>query len=810
MQTRYDRCPNCLQALTNGEDKCGGCGFDIASYAENPRCLRAFSVLENKYMVGRCIGKGGFGITYIGWDMNLQTYIAIKEYFPDTQADRALDESGMVVPKEGCTESYNQGLSKYVEEARMISKFYGLPGIASVKDFFYANGTAYMVMEYISGVNLKEYIASNGGRLDEQTVLNLMKPVFESLKQIHDAGLIHRDISPDNIMYDNAGKIKLIDFGSARTQSMETDKTFTVVLKHGYAPVEQYYAKGNQGPATDIYSLCATMYKMLTDVIPPNSVERSENDTLRTPGQLRANVSERTWAVIKKGLEIKAADRYQSIGELLVDLYGDGPIPVAKLAPNPVKFEPAGVASPVNQTPISAAPTASEPGEMFIELPAEKEPKKGNNGKNIAYIVITIAVLVGLGFLVYFISGGKADNSKKATNTDATKTTTEHSGSNKPDSTTEAGGKNEDYKYEWPTELSDNWRDYQFNVNGKICDLPIPYEEWINMGWSGRNIPEVLAAGDSYYEEFTMNDITVVAVLYNFALSELSTDKCFVIGISIDQDDNPLPEGAAIMVAGGLKVGEASEKDVKSIFGAPEFRYEDDEEKTVELDYAGDDLEDGASLLIDANGKLKNIHMVTGEVPKGYKISKTDMETKAPDFNNDYVAPTSGSKDRFDAIVTIDNVHYKLPAPTSEFLKNGWKLDSSTDDYISGNSIIDTYLEKDGSRIKVSLRNYTSDAMLPVNSFVEAITLENGYFDLDGQLSGGISLNSAAEDFERLYSDLGERYSDTDSTNTRFMYAYSYPIEGESDSIVVTMYIDKESGKTKLVKLEYYQTTYNN
>ena len=264
MQNRYDKCPNCMQALGQGEDVCPYCGFDVSGYEEKPNCLRPFTVLQGKYMIGRVIGMGGFGITYIGWDLNLQTYIAIKEYYPESFAQRDAMTTTIVSTLDSKKEIYDKGLKRYVEEARNLSKFYQLQGIVSVKDFFYENGTGYIVMEYINGVDLKHYLKGMGGKLDEATVLALMKPVFESLYEVHKNGLVHRDISPDNIMVDNEGKIKLIDFGSVRGQSAETDKTYTVILKHGYAPPEQYYAKGKQGPWTDIYSLCATMYKMLT------------------------------------------------------------------------------------------------------------------------------------------------------------------------------------------------------------------------------------------------------------------------------------------------------------------------------------------------------------------------------------------------------------------------------------------------------------------------------------------------------------------------------------------------------------------
>lgn len=247
MQKRYDYCPNCMQATSDNERFCSGCGFDIEGYEEKEQALKPCTMLKDKYMVGKVIGVGGFGVTYLGWDTVLQTYVAIKVYFPQFFAYRTSEiTQSQIVPTDAKKEPYEKGLKRYLEEAQNLSKFYQLPGIVSVKDFFYENGTGYIVMEYIDGINLKQYLNDNGGRIPESKVRTLMKPVLESLMEVHEAGLIHRDISPDNVMVDKKNRIKLIDFGSVRDQSTESEKTYTVTLKHGYAPSEQYYSKGKQ------------------------------------------------------------------------------------------------------------------------------------------------------------------------------------------------------------------------------------------------------------------------------------------------------------------------------------------------------------------------------------------------------------------------------------------------------------------------------------------------------------------------------------------------------------------------------------
>ena len=299
---------------------CGGCGFDINSYEEKEHLIKPCSTLKDKYVIGKVIGEGGFGVTYKGWDTILQTYVAIKEYFPQFLSHRVADGTD-IVPTATQKETYEKGLKRYLEEAQNLSKFYQLSGIVSVKDFFYENGTGYIVMEYIDGVNLKQYLDQNGGRIPEVKVRSLMRPVLESLMEIHNTGLIHRDISPDNVMVDKKGRIKLIDFGSVRDQSTVDEKTYTVTLKHGFAPPEQYYAKGKQGPWTDIYSICATMYRMLTGKNPPNSIERMAKDEYVSPAYYGVNISPKLDYVLRRGLSLNYEERYHNIAQLIDDLY---------------------------------------------------------------------------------------------------------------------------------------------------------------------------------------------------------------------------------------------------------------------------------------------------------------------------------------------------------------------------------------------------------------------------------------------------------------------------------------------------------
>ena len=204
-----------------------------------------------------------------------------------------------------------------MQEASNLAKFQQEDGIVSVKNFFYENNTAYMVMEYIDGDTLKEYLAQHGEKLPYEIVLSMMRPVMKSLTVVHEAGIIHRDISPDNIMVTKDGKMKLIDFGAARFIGNEDEKSLTVMLKEGYAPPEQYQTNGKQGPWTDVYALCATMYRMLSGIVPVEAPARVMNGNIISSIQ---GVSVRVNNAIAKGMALETSSRYDTISDLLYTL----------------------------------------------------------------------------------------------------------------------------------------------------------------------------------------------------------------------------------------------------------------------------------------------------------------------------------------------------------------------------------------------------------------------------------------------------------------------------------------------------------
>lgn len=272
------------------------------------------TVLNNRYVLGNVLGEGGFGITYIGYDEFFDSLVAVKEYFPYGYSRRNNSYQSSITVA-GDSEQYKNGKKRFLQEAKQLVKFRNQSGIVEVKDYVEANNTAYIVMEYLEGINLKEYLKKYGLMKPEQ-VFTMLIPVMESLEKIHHAGLIHRDISPDNIMFMNDGDLKLMDFGAAR-DFVGDEKSMSVILKHGYAPEEQYRRKGEQGPWTDVYAICATIYCCITSEAPPDAVDRLLNDELRKPSEINIDISPQLEKALLYGLAVQKKDRCPDIGTLL-------------------------------------------------------------------------------------------------------------------------------------------------------------------------------------------------------------------------------------------------------------------------------------------------------------------------------------------------------------------------------------------------------------------------------------------------------------------------------------------------------------
>ena len=311
-------CPYCMTPVQEGQ-LCRNCGRGRWECMPESYQLPPDTVLADRYRIGAVLGEGGFGITYLALDLRLGKKVAVKEYFPRDKANRNTRESLSVSCHFGPGEGpFQAGKAKFLEEARLLARLGRVPQIINVRDCFEANNTAYIVTEYVEGITLTDWIRLRGGRVSAQEILGLMEGIFDALNQIHTMGLIHRDISPDNMMLEN-GNLRLLDFGIAREVGRRTE-TLTMTLRHGYAPAEQYQPHG-QGPWTDVYALSATIYFCITGIRPPHALERVCEDKLVIPSKAGADITYKQEQVLLYGLGVRPRRRFQSAAAMGQQLY---------------------------------------------------------------------------------------------------------------------------------------------------------------------------------------------------------------------------------------------------------------------------------------------------------------------------------------------------------------------------------------------------------------------------------------------------------------------------------------------------------
>jgi len=378
--------------------------------ASAPHQLQPRTILNGKYLIGRVLGQGGFGITYIGWDLNLEMKVAVKEYYPTGFVTREVTGIGSatVQPFTGSQgEYFLKGREKFINEGRLLAKFFSLPGIVTIKDYFQENGTAYISMEYIDGQTLKDYLSAMGGKLPAAQLFDMMKPVMTSLAEVHKTGLIHRDISPDNIMINKEGQMKLLDFGAAREFTDSGIKSISIMLKPGYAPEEQYRSKGLQGPWTDVYALSATIYKCLTGVTPEESVERVHSDEVKSPSALGISISWNQEAAVMTGMAVMQVNRHQSVSELYSALYGTA-APEQMNATRPVQSPvtmPVTVPAPY---PSASSDVNTPQGQVYahtpVDTPVNTLSPESVKQKKLIKILLTVAAICAIAIGVLFLT----------------------------------------------------------------------------------------------------------------------------------------------------------------------------------------------------------------------------------------------------------------------------------------------------------------------------------------------------------------------------------------------------------------------
>ena len=398
-------CGGCL-ADKGAVSECPECGWREGLPPESPLHLPPKVLLNGRYIIGRVLGHGGFGITYLARDISLNRLVAIKEYLPRDLATRMSNQLTVCTFSEQLQSSFGDGLEKFYEEAYSLTQFEDHPGVVSVRDYFKENGTAYMVMQYLEGRTFKQHLALKGGRVSYDTALSVMMAVMDALREVHNAGILHRDISPDNIYITNSKQIKLLDFGAARYAAGEHSKSLSVILKAGFAPEEQYRSKGNQGPWTDIYAVAATFYRAITGQVLPEALDRMAEDTLVPPSQLGVAIPQGAEQALLKALSVRAVERFQTVEEFQSALIGQR--------------------SPGNYQPPNHHATKYQP-TVAVNSPS-KQPVKQNNA--IIAVVMSMFIIAIVVAGVYF----NKQNSQEINNPSAVPPVDQNSSDTTPDS----------------------------------------------------------------------------------------------------------------------------------------------------------------------------------------------------------------------------------------------------------------------------------------------------------------------------------------------------------------------------------------
>lgn len=309
------KCNNCFEDYDDAFDVCPFCGFTDGAAPEQLYQLYAGTVLADRYIVGKVLGFGGFGNTYMAWDMKLECKVAVKEYYPSGLVNRAPGTPEVILYARNRKTEFVHGLTRFLDEAKSTAKFSGHKNIINVFEYFEANGTAYIVMELLVGQTLSQYIHSHEEPLEIGFGTDIALCVCNALKEIHSAGIIHRDVSPDNIFLCDNGAVKLIDFGAARF-SREEDRQLTIILKPGFAPPEQYEKVNTQGPWTDIYALGATMYYALSGKKPDESTNRRIKDEVAPLTELVPGFPEYLSNAVMKAIALDVQLRFSTVDEL--------------------------------------------------------------------------------------------------------------------------------------------------------------------------------------------------------------------------------------------------------------------------------------------------------------------------------------------------------------------------------------------------------------------------------------------------------------------------------------------------------------
>lgn len=813
-------CPGCLRDAEFENGVCTKCGFDMNGYTVMPHHLVPGTLVKQRYKIGRVLGEGGFGITYIGIDTVLNLKVAIKEFYMSGYVNRNHDASPNVFATFGThRDTFEKNREKFLNEARVLAQFYGEAGIVGVRDFCEENGTAYIIMDFLNGVDLKTYLEQKG-RLAPEEAVKLLMPVMTSLQHVHAEGIIHRDISPDNIMVMEDGSTKLLDFGAAREISQTDIKSLSVILKPGYAPEEQYRSKGRQGPWTDVYALAATLYKCIVGATPDDAMERMYRDRLPSPAAADAACPIAISNVIIKGLAVRQADRYQDVASFLADLKTAMEDPDnAELAPDTREIAPAqerGVIAddqtvladtttiytpnaakehkapkPAAQPSAPAAKTKlktakPEPAESAEKPAAKKKPegkpvsKKPANKKGIIIIAAVAAAVI-----IAAVAIAAFGNANTNVSTGMMSASLEETASLRT-----------------------------FTLNGVTLKLPAPVQALLDKGWvfeDAQYDTATIEAGGSKSSVMLMNEYGKIELrLSNTTLNEQPASACTITAVSAVEhilNDNYLgANGNEFKTANGITLGASSAEDIKTAYPSAkkDGSYLELETPYADIRFYNYDNNPVSGIYIRLD-MTKDCWEDTSNVSSAAPAEYDDAE-----FISAYTMP--------DFAVESTVLSAKLSMTVQDMVDAGWTIERQPD-YIPANSYAEIYLRLDvRTTAVVEAVNYTRNALLPQYGIVRASfnnTGMSGSIRADGLklLYNGNVLAQMDESYSDVIAALNAaelEYTDDDNTITVAPYGDERQISllfSKSDNALYSVYVARYIGS--ISKFYYEQENAN-
>lgn len=313
------KCLGCMKDYSGETHVCPHCGYVENTLPKEAFFLYPGTLVNNRYTIGKAIGNGGFGVTYIAWDNLLTKTVAIKEYLPVEFSTRIPGQTKLTIYDGERADQFRIGKERFIDEARKMAQFQNVPGIVSIQDSFLENNTAYIAMEYLDGVTLKDRLAKEK-KLPKEDAVQITLAVISALKVLHDKELYHRDIAPDNIILTNDGRVVLIDFGAAKFATTTHSKSLSVIVKEGYTPKEQYGTKGTIGPWSDVYSLGATLYAMVTGITLESAMDRSVEDHTKAPSSYCKTLTRGEENAILNAINVLPGERTQTAAQFEEEL----------------------------------------------------------------------------------------------------------------------------------------------------------------------------------------------------------------------------------------------------------------------------------------------------------------------------------------------------------------------------------------------------------------------------------------------------------------------------------------------------------